>query len=144
MEAGTDMVEEPADAAEWQSPPMFIRSATDARPLLAPYFDAREEEAVAVMHLDQDGRLLGTTFSDGGTEEAELPVREILGAALRFGAAGIIVAHNHPSGDADPSEEDLGATRRLAEAGRAAGIRLFDHLIFAGGECRSMREVGLI
>ncbi|HEX2763623.1 MAG TPA: JAB domain-containing protein [Allosphingosinicella sp.] len=124
---------------------MLIRTAADATHLLAPFFASQiDVEAVAVLHLDQERRLLGTTFSEGVAEQADLPLREILGAALRVGAAAIIVAHNHPSGDPEPSEQDLSATRRLFEAAGAAGIRLVDHLIFAGGECRSLRKLGLL
>ena len=145
MEAVTDVVGEPAGCAEWHSRAMYIRNADDVASLLAPYFTSQVEgEAVAVVHVDAESRVLGTTFSEGGMDEAELPVRDILSAALRFGAASIIVAHNHPSGDASPSEQDLGATRRLADASRSAGIRLVDHLIFAGGECRSLRDLGLL
>lgn len=139
-----DRVEQPASDSGWQSRNMFIRTVSDAEPLLAPFFASQEGEAVAVLHLDPSGRLLGTTFTEGEADEAELPVRDILGAALRFGATGIIVAHNHPSGQAEPSEEDMRATRRLFEAANAAGIRLFDHLLFAGGECRSFRALGLL
>jgi DNA repair protein RadC len=124
---------------------MRISNSGDVASLLAPYFASQNaEEAVAVVHVDNGARVIGTTFSGGGADEAELPVREILGSALRFGAASIIVAHNHPSGDPSPSEQDLAATRRLAEAAQAAGIRLIDHLIFAGGEYRSLRELGLL
>jgi DNA repair protein RadC len=113
--------------------------------LLAPYFAAREGEAVAVLHLDGESRLLGTTFSElGGAGEVDLPVREILGAALRMGASAIIVAHNHPSGDLAPSDADLDATRRLAEAAAAAGLRLVDHLIVARDAWRSLRQMGLL
>ena len=56
----------------------------------------------------------------------------------------IIVAHNHPSGDPTPSEGDRRGTRRLWEAASAAGVRVSDHLVFGGGECRSFRELGLL
>ena len=57
---------------------------------------------------------------------------------------GWSIAHNHPSGDPSPSRADIEATRRLAEAAAALGIRLHDHLIFAGGDCRSFRALGLL
>lgn len=145
MEAGTELVGDPVGPGEWQSEAMLIRSSADVASLLAPYFASQEEgEAVAVVHVDTEARVIGTTFSPGETDEAELPVRDILSAALRFGGASIIVAHNHPSGDPSPSDQDLAATRRLSEAASAAGIRLIDHLIFAGGEYRSLRELGLL
>jgi DNA repair protein RadC len=129
----------------WQGQAMLVRTAQDAVNLLSPFFADRESEGVAVLHLTGEGRLLATTFSEaGGVDEVELPIRDILAAALRMGADAFIVAHNHPSGDASPSEADIAATRRLGEAARSAGLRLFDHLIFAGGEFRSLREMGLL
>jgi DNA repair protein RadC len=124
---------------------MFVQTPAAAAALLAPYFASSPEEIVAVLHLDGGGRLLATTYSArGGADEVELPVRDILAAALRMGAASIVVAHNHPSGDPTPSEADLSATRRLAEAAAAAGIRLTDHLVFGEQDCRSFRELGLL
>ena len=69
-------------------------------------------------------------------------MREIFRAALNHGAAGLVIAHNHPSGDPRPSPADVAATRRLAETAAALDIVVHDHLIFAGGECRSFRELG--
>jgi DNA repair protein RadC len=124
---------------------VILITPQSAADLLAPYFAAREGEAVAVLHLDSEFRLIATTFSQAGAADGvDLPVRDILAAALRMGAAAIIIAHNHPSGDPAPSEEDLRATRRLADAASAAGIRLADHLVVAGGDWRSFRELGLL
>ena len=64
--------------------------------------------------------------------------------AIREGAAQLIVAHNHPSGDAEPSEEDLAVTRRLEEAGRVIGIPLADHVIIARGGSVSLRQLGVV
>jgi len=77
-------------------------------------------------------------------DEIVLPMAAIFKAALNHGAAGLIVAHNHPSGDPTPSRADIAATRRLAETAANLGLVLHDHLIFAGGECRSFRELGLL
>jgi DNA repair protein RadC len=126
---------------------MMIRTARDAATLLAPIFAAAEggTEMVAVVHLDAEQRLLAVTIEEPGRRDAvELPIGAILTTALRLGAQAIVVAHNHPSGDAAPSEEDIGATRALAEAAAAVGVRLHDHLVFAGEECRSLRELGLL
>ena len=124
---------------------MRIATGSDAATLLAPLFAASSEERVAVLHLDSKQEVLALTLEHRGTdEEVELPVRAILSHALRLGSQAIIVAHNHPSGDPSPSKEDLAGTRRLAEAAAPLGIRLFDHLIFAGGDCRSFRALGLL
>jgi DNA repair protein RadC len=77
-------------------------------------------------------------------DTADLPLRQIIGAALAHGSQGLILAHNHPSGDASPSRADLDATRRLADTAASLGIRVHDHLIFAGRDCRSLRAMGLL
>jgi DNA repair protein RadC len=124
---------------------MLVDTAAIAASLLGPYFDGCEGEAVAVLHLDSRHWLLGATFPPpGGAEEVDLPVRDILVAALRMGAGAILIAHNHPSGNPDPSEGDRRATRRLADAACPAGIAVLDHLVFAGGEWRSFRALGLL
>jgi DNA repair protein RadC len=71
-------------------------------------------------------------------------VRRILEDALRLGAHGMVVAHNHPSGDPQPSADDVASTRELSETAARLGIRLHDHLIFAGGEAVSLRSLGLL
>jgi DNA repair protein RadC len=57
---------------------------------------------------------------------------------------GIVLAHNHPSGDSRPSESDCRATRRLASAVEALDCAILDHLVFAGPECASLRKLGLL
>jgi DNA repair protein RadC len=124
---------------------MIVDTAQRAAELLAPFFESPAAGAVAVLHLDADRRLLTTTYRDrAGGHEIELPIRDILATALRLGSAAIIAAHNHPGGEASPSEQDRRAARRLAEAAAAVDIRLLDHLVFAGDQCRSFRELGLL
>ena len=129
----------------WQCEAMIVDSASRAAELIAPYFSEGGRESVAVLHLDSERHLLGATMSAAGAADGvDLPIRDIMAAALRMDAAALIVAHNHPSGDPLPSEEDRRATRRLADALAPAGLRLLDHLVFAGAEWRSFREMGLI
>ena len=70
--------------------------------------------------------------------------REVFYPAILHNAASIVVAHNHPSGDHEPSEEDMAVTRTLADAGTLLGIKLEDHVIVAEGGYTSLREAGLI
>jgi DNA repair protein RadC len=108
-------------------------------------FASAEVERIVVIHLDSEQRLLGMTVeAAGGAEDVELPVAAIAASALRLGADGIVVAHNHPSGDPEPSDADREATRRLAEIVRPIGVRLIDHLIFGSGETSSFRALGLL
>lgn len=128
----------------WQWEGVSISTAQDAADLLAPLFAGLEGEKLVVLCLDAERQVLGVDEYPGLADEAALPIRPILAASLRRDAAGLIIAHNHPSGSATPSRADLEATRRLAEAAALLDIRLHDHLIFAGGECRSFRELGLL
>jgi DNA repair protein RadC len=124
---------------------MRIATLEDAAALFRPVFADAREERVAALHLSGEHMLLGLTLEKvGAREEVELPVAAILGSALQLGSGALIVAHNHPSGDAEPSEEDKQSTRRLADGARAVGLRLVDHLIFAGDEVRSMAALRLI
>jgi DNA repair protein RadC len=121
-----------------------VRSPEDARALLAPLFTAAVAEKVAVLHLGESQQLLAMREYPGGASEAELPLRNVVEEALRLGTTALIIAHNHPSGDPDPSAEDLRVSRILADTARNLGIRLIDHLIFAGEDVRSLRDLGLL
>ena len=123
---------------------MNIVTARDAADLLGPLFADSEGETLALLYLDADGHALAVEERSVAADAIELPMREIFRAALNHGAAGLVIAHNHPSGDARPSRADVAATRRLAETAAALGIVLHDHLIFAGGDCRSFRDLGLL
>jgi DNA repair protein RadC len=124
---------------------MVVATARDAADLLAPLFADMEGEKLAVLHLDGGRRIIAVDAHPAtGADEILLPMRAIFKAALNHEAAGLIVAHNHPSGDPAPSRADIAATRRLAVTAANLGIVLHDHLIFAGGEWRSFRELGLL
>lgn len=124
---------------------MAIVTARDAADLLAPLFADAEGEKLAVLHLDRARRVIAVdAHAVPESDEIELPMRAIFTAALGHKAVGMVIAHNHPSGDPRPSRADKAATRRLAETAAALGIVLHDHLIFAGGECRSFRQLGLL
>jgi DNA repair protein RadC len=124
--------------------PPSVATAAEAAALLAPLFSSDSAEKIAVLHLDRDRRLIAIAEYQGTADEAELPVRPILSEALQIGAEALIVAHNHPSGDTAPSEADRQGTRDLSDTARRLGITLYDHLIFGGGDCRSMRGLGLL
>ena len=101
-------------------------------------------ECVVAAHLDGRGRVLGTSRArDSAPDRIVLPVRGIVGDAIRHDACALILAHTHPSGDPTPSAENIEATRLLDQALRPLGIRLYDHLIFTreGGRT-SFRRLG--
>ena len=126
---------------------MIIATANDAAELFAPVFAAAaaDGEMLAVAHLDPQRRLVElVVVESGASRHVDLPVRRVVEDALRFGSAGLVIAHNHPSGDAQPSWDDVEATRELAETAARLGIRIHDHLIFAGEEVCSLRGLGLL
>jgi DNA repair protein RadC len=80
----------------------------------------------------------------GTLDRAVVEPREILKRALLVNAAGVILYHNHPSGDPAPSREDREFTRRLAAASESVGVRLLDHIVVGRSGCVSFREAGLL
>ncbi len=113
--------------------------------MIAEYYmeDLRhlEQEVLLLLMLNQKGRLLREKYMFKGTVNASMvSPREIFLEALSSRAVQIILLHNHPSGDASPSREDLNATRRVAEAGELLGISLADHIIIGGHTYVSFRE----
>jgi DNA repair protein RadC len=123
----------------------IVRTAEDAAALLGPRLAGGTKEKLLVAHVDGAWRLLDLIeMGEGGDAEVEIPLRAIIADALRLGSAGLVVGHCHPSGDPAPSEVDLAGTARLAQVAAWLDIRLHDHLIFAGGEWRSFRMLGLL
>ena len=99
------------------------------------------QERFAVVFLDVKHRLLGTRIISVGTATETLAhPREIFREVLKQGATRIIVAHNHPSGNVEPSQEDLSLTRQLLTGAQFLGIPLLDHLILGNGDFLSMRQ----
>lgn len=103
------------------------------------YMSRLKHEEVHVMMLDTKQRMISECLLTKGTVNASLIApREIFIQALRENAVGIVLIHNHPSGDDTPSREDLAATERVRAAGEIVGIRLIDHIIIGGGHFTSL------
>lgn len=115
-----------------------------SRAFFAPCFAKLERETLLVAHVDEEARCTHLATYPGAAESVDLPVREIIIEAARLSSAGIVLAHNHPSGDATPSFSDQRATRRLAAAAEAIDLTVLDHLVFAGNSCTSFRRLGLL
>ncbi|WP_309612268.1 JAB domain-containing protein [Sphingomonas sp.] len=126
--------------------PIILAGEQAARDYFGALFATRDPatETLFVAHLDSASRCLHLARHGGDREGAELPVRTILTDALLRGSKGIILAHNHPSGDPRPSAADRQSTRRLALASEAIGVTLLDHLVFGAGEWTSFRRIGLL
>ena len=106
-----------------------------------PELRGRERELFLALLLDGKHRLLRQVLVSEGTLNSSLVhPRDVFGPALREGAGALIVAHNHPSGDPEPSCEDLALTERLHEAGVLLGIPLLDHVVIADEAWVSLRE----
>jgi DNA repair protein RadC len=102
-------------------------------------------EHYVVVTLNSRGRILRRhVISTGTLDSALVHPRESFLPALRDSAARIILAHNHPSGDCEPSDDDITVTKRMVTAGKILGIPVVDHLIIASGGYYSMQEHGLI
>jgi DNA repair protein RadC len=103
-----------------------------ARDLLREHDDDKEH-FWAIFLNSQNHYLLHTLVSTGTQSASLVHPREVLGPALREGAASLVLVHNHPSGDPTPSREDLRLTRQLADAARLLDLRLHDHVIIGNG-----------
>jgi DNA repair protein RadC len=101
-------------------------------------------ENLWVAHVDDEARCLHVSRHEGDQWGATLPLRTIIIDAASHNSTGIVLAHNHPSGDPRPSESDLRATRRLASAAEALDCTVLDHLVFGGNDCTSFRQLGYL
>lgn len=101
-------------------------------------------ENLWVAHIDDEARCLHVSRHEGDQWGTAFPLRAIIADVATHESAGIVLAHNHPSGDSRPSDSDCIATRRLAAAAEALDCAVVDHLIFAGSDCSSLRRLGYL
>jgi DNA repair protein RadC len=122
-----------------------LAGVNDAAAIFAPHLVHALNECLAVAHLGRDQELLSLSVkSDQSIHSVQAPIRSIVAEALACNAASLIIAHNHPSGMPLPSEMDRQVTRLIARTMRPLGLRLQDHLIFAGQNWTSFRGLGLL
>ncbi len=122
-----------------------IHSPADVARHMIPLLRDRSTEVFYLLPLDAKNGLKGELELSHGTLNASLVhPREVYKAAIDNVAASIVVVHNHPSGNAEPSREDIEITRQLAETGKIVGIPLHDHVIVAGNSYTSLAEKGLL
>lgn len=121
----------------------IIRNSGDLRDLFAPYFFGARNELSFLACFDSKLKLLGVRkISEGGPNETNIGPRQIATAALSYNASAVVLAHNHPSGLASPSDDDISTTRYLFQVLRGLGIVLYDHVILADDDMVSMRDSG--
>lgn len=121
-----------------------IENVAESKDLFRQKLAARENEAFAVLFLDNKNRVIEYEELFYGTiDSASVHARVIVQRALALNAAAVIVAHNHPSGEPEPSRADETLTLRLKEALALVEVRLLDHIV-VGERCLSLAERGVM
>jgi DNA repair protein RadC len=132
-------------AREEKPPALRIREPEDVVRLFNGRLRDLQVEEFHLLALDSQSQVLREILITRGLLNSSLVhPREVFRAAIAEAAAGIIVVHNHPSGDPTPSAEDRAVTRQLAEAGRLLDLPLYDHVIIAGDRHLSFAATGLL
>ncbi len=122
-----------------------IRSPADVYRYYAPRLADLPAEEFHVLALDSQSGVLRDLLVTRGLLNASLVhPREVFRGAIAEAAAGVIVVHNHPSGDPTPSADDRAATRQLVEAGRILDLPVYDHVVVGAGRYVSFAEAGLL
>lgn len=121
----------------------ILRTISQCGNYLVPYFYGRENETVFLLCLDAKCKVLGCKLvGEGSVNSANIPIRRVVEIALNSNATTVILAHNHPSGLALPSDEDVETTIRVAKAMEAVEITLADHIVVADNDYVSMVQSG--
>lgn len=121
-----------------------IKGPADVAALLMLEMAQLDQEELRVVALDTKNRIQRiTTLYKGSVDSAIIRVGEVYKDAIRLNSVGIIVAHNHPSGEPTPSPEDILITRRIIDAGQLLDISCLDHIVIGQGQWVSLRERGL-
>ena len=115
----------------------------DCARYLRPYFYGRMVETVFLLSLDAKCKVLSCKeMGEGGINSAGISIRKVVETAIREGASTVVLAHNHPSGIAIPSPEDIQTTRRVAAALQSVEVNLADHIVIADDDYVSMVQSG--
>ena len=126
-------------------PKKQITSPEDFFRLFNPLLREESKEVFLVVWLSASNRAQGFEIvSSGSLTSSLVDPRIVFRGAIVANCAAIIVAHNHPSGNQEPSSEDISITKQLVEAGKIIGISIHDHLIFADNAFTSFAERGLM
>lgn len=113
--------------------------------VLEPYFFGADREMCIAVMLDTKHRAITVSvISIGSISHTFMSPREIFRDALLNNASALVVAHNHPSGDPEPSSDDEAVTRRISRAGELIGVELLDHLVFGDASWVSLARRGVI
>ena len=122
-----------------------IASAKDVVDIVMPQLRDLKTEVFKVVYLDSNNRIIDISDTAVGTVDQAFPiVREIIHAALQKFAKSIVCAHNHPSANITPSDQDKKFTQDLCDAGKLMDIKVLDHIIIAGDKHFSFTDEGLV
>ncbi len=122
-----------------------VRTAQDVVNLLMTRFKECETEHFKCLLLSAKHEVLKVLdVSHGGIDGTAALPRDVFRQAVREGACAVVVCHNHPSGDPEPSRDDMALTKRLAEAAEVIGVSFLDHIVFGDGRYVSFKERNLI
>ena len=122
-----------------------VSSPADAVRFLTAHLAGESREVMGALLLDAKNRLLrNAAVFQGTATHASVAPSPLFRQAILAGATGLVLWHNHPSGDPEPSPDDVATTARLAAAGREIGIEVRDHLVLGRGRWVSFRERGLL
>lgn len=126
--------------------PYIVRSPKDVFTLLQAEMKYLQQEHFIIVLLNTKNHVIEQpkTISIGTLNAAIVHPREVFRTAVKHSAASLICAHNHPSGDTTPSQEDIEITKRLIAAGQIIGIEVLDHVIVGDGRYVSLKEDGLM
>ncbi|MBE6028128.1 MAG: JAB domain-containing protein [Clostridiales bacterium] len=120
-----------------------IRDSRQVAEILTEEMMGEKRELFMALNLNSKLQIESkSVISIGNLDSAPVHPREVFGPAIRRGAAAVVVAHNHPSGDPTPSAQDIDVTKRLIKASEILGIRLLDHVIVGNGCFTSMKSEG--
>ncbi|SDB81535.1 RadC family protein [Shouchella lonarensis] len=123
----------------------IISTPDDAAHIMMEELRELKQEHFVALYLNSKNHVMKKqTLFVGSLNASIVHPREVFKEALRYSSAAVICLHNHPSGDPEPSREDVYATERLSDAGRLLGIPLLDHIIIGDGCFVSLKERGLL
>lgn len=124
---------------------VYIKSPSDVVKELEEDYKNQMREIFICMHLNTKNMLMRKEIvSIGCLNSSIVHPREVFSNAVKHSVSGVVLCHNHPSGEPSPSPEDMDATKRLVESGNILGIKVLDHIIFGNSNYISMKEQGLI
>jgi len=122
-----------------------ITSSRESFQLLYPMVGDLPVEKFVALYLDRSNKLIGSaTISKGGVHATVVDSRSIFSRAIELMASQIILCHNHPSGNLDPSNQDIQLTRRISEGARLLDMSVIDHIIIGGNQYFSFADEGLL